>query len=292
MSVKVEQGAAIAFGGSNARVADCFEGDISGFDSIRTPGSPNEFFSWTARHLLESAHKGNSWLVAGFPGPVSIDGRTIGPFANIKGLDEVEYDLLDRLNEADPEVGRTLEQGFTLLTVNDGPLAAQAVAARVGEHKYDKSAALIIGTGVGAGVAIRDKRYADVHRVDTNPLEIGHLLIRYSGPALKRRAEGIDPKNLPADHPLWQEEGEAAFRMATFLGLMSGVELVVPTGGVGAGASDKFNNALINMSAQYALSGNNTQKKFTPDIKLIPPNQSQEFELYGAEGVMRDYLTK
>ena len=96
----------------------------------------------------------------------------------------------------------------------------------------------------------RDPDYTDVHRPDTkNPLEIGHLMLsgdaadrfedRYSGPGMENRY-GMSPEDIPAGDPAWAEEGTVAGRLALTMGLMNGVELVVPTGGVGAGASHKL----------------------------------------------------
>jgi predicted NBD/HSP70 family sugar kinase len=298
--VAVEAGVCIGLGGTNARVAGCEGGDITGFNSIVTPTEPDQFFGWLARNLLDASHEGSQWLVAGFPGPVSEDGRTVGPMANVAGMNRERYDIRGQLIAADSEVRRVLDQGFVLLAVNDGTLAAQAAASRIGEHKYDKTGALIIGTGVGAGVVEKDPDHDTVHHVDTtNPLEIGHLMLsgdpedrfedRYSGPGMKKRY-GMDPKDIPAEHPAWAEEGMAVNRLALTLGLMSGVELVVPTGGVGAGASSKLEPHVREFAQDIAAHGNGPQKLFMPDIKLVPPKEAAEFELYGGEGVMRDYL--
>ena len=299
--VELEAGTCLAFGGTNARMADCASGDIIGFSSVETPTRPKEFFQWMARNLLEASHRGSTWLVAGFPGPVSPDGQTVGPLVNVSGMREEEYDLGQELSSADPEVGRVLEQGFIVLPVNDGALAAQAAASQVGEHRYNKTGALIFGTGVGAGVVEKDDRFNNVHRVDKNPLEIGHLLVngdadfetfeeKYSGPGIEARF-GIPATDMPGDHPAWIEQGAAAANLSMTLGIMSGVELVVPTGGLGIGASDKYGKHLRDFIRDYENAANNTQKKFIPEIVLLPPNQASEFEIYGAEGAMRDHMT-
>jgi len=219
--VMIEAGVCLGFGGTNARMANCADGDVAGFRAIETPTEPEQFFEWMARSLLDASHEGNSWLVAGFPGPVSTDGNIVGPFVNVSGMREQEYDLRTELGKADPEIERVLEQGFVLLAVNDGTLAAQAAASRIGHHNFDKTGALIFGTGVGAGVVERDRRYSNVHRADQNPNEIGHLQgsddpadrfeDRLSGPGIERRC-GISPEDLPAEHVIWQEQGRATVR--------------------------------------------------------------------------------
>jgi predicted NBD/HSP70 family sugar kinase len=239
-------------------------------------------------------------LVAGFPGPVSSDGLMVGPLNNVSGMRHEQYDLRAQLTAADSAVDGVIEEGFVLLAVNDGTLAAQAAASRIGKHQYGKTGAVIVGTGVGGGVVIRDLGYSTVHRVDTNPLEIGHMLLstnpfdsfegRYSGPGMKRRY-GRDPEDLPASHPAWPEEGDAIGRLALTLGLMNEVELVVPTGGVGAGASSKLREHLRRFTDTIVKQGNGPQNLFMPDIQLVPPAEAKKFEMYGAEGVMRDRLT-
>lgn len=301
-SVDVDPGVCLAFGGTNARVATCIRGDIERFRADETPHQPEEFFRWMARSILNASHEGSGWVVAGFPGPVSPDGRIVGPLSNVAGMSEEEYDLRSELVAADPAIESLLDQGFVLLAVNDGTLAAQAAASRIGEHAYDKTGALIVGTGIGAGVVGKDPNYPNVHRTDnSNPHEIGHIIRsirpfedfegRFSGPKLEERF-GISPKDMPADHPAWVEEGHAIGILATALGLMSGVKLVVPTGGVGAGAAHKYEPHLNWFMERYFADGNQTQRNLAPEIKLVPPGMADEFEMYGAEGAMRDHLTK
>ncbi len=300
-TVDVESGVCLGFGGTNARRAVCESGDVSDFTSIETPTKPREFFGWMARQALQAAHDGHGWMVAGYPGPVSSDGKLVGPLANVAGMRNKQYTLREELAGADPAAARLLDEGFALVAVNDGNLAAQAAAARIGRHKYGKTGALIIGTGVGSGVVEKDASYADVHRVDnSSPYEIGHLPQsadpfdtferRYAGPALAA-TYNCDPREMATNHPAWQAIGVAAGRMAATMGLMNNVELVVPVGGVGAGASDKYGRHLDEFMATYREYGNGPQKLFAPEIAFVAPSESQVFEMYGAEGVMRDYLT-
>lgn len=302
--VAVPQGLCLGFGGTNARVAVCEQGDITGFHAEATPETPDVFFAWMARKMLQGAHEGNAWLVAGFPGPVSRDGRTVGPMVNVQGMRQEQYSLAERLDEADPAVSRLLDEGFVLLPVNDGTLAAQAVAARFaceGGQSCDRVAALIIGTGVGTGIVDRDPNYHNVFRPDPkNPDEIGHLVLTtssmvtlettYSGPALQKRAKA-DPAELPITAEAWISEGQGIGQAMLNLGLMRGPDLVVPTGGIGAGASAKYERGLNLFIRQLHRHGNAAQKMLFPQFKLLDPAECDSFEMHGAEGVMRAHLT-
>ena len=301
-TVPVGSGVVLGFGGSNARVGHSAEGDISGFYSVPTPTNPPEFFAWMARQVLGAAHDGSEWVVAGYPGPVTPDGKFIGPMKNVKGLANEQYDVLEMLNASDAAVGRLIDEGFKVMSVNDGELAAHAAAYTVGNFRYDRTAALILGTGVGAGVVIRDPEHKDIYRADRiNPLEIGHIILSddpydsienaVSGTALEKMYNQ-DAREIPADHPAWKRVGEFAGRLATMLGLMNGVQLVVPCGGVGAGASEKYLPHLNRMIEVYRTHGNGPQKLFLPRIVTVPSAEAQIFELFGGEGVMRDVLTR
>lgn len=301
-SVVAESGIVLGFGGTNARLGVCHDGDVEGFTSISTPEHPREFFGWMARQILGAADNGNSWLVAGFPGPVSPNGNLVGPMANVRGLAKEQYDLAKQMAAADPAAGRLLQDKFTLIAVNDGELAAQAAADRVGKYGYDRTAALILGTGVGGGIVDRDHTFDNVCRADrSNPTEIGHILLSgdpldtfenaVSGPALAR-TYGKDARELPSSHPAWKKVGESVGRMATILGVMNGAGLVVPCGGVGAGGSDSYSTHLRSMIDTYREYGNGTQKLFLPEIVPVPQADAQIFELFGAEGVMRDFTTR
>jgi len=222
--------------------------------------------------------------------------------ANVRGMSEKQYDLATELEKADPSTARLFEEGFNLIAVNDGELAAHAAALKMGEGKYAKVAALILGTGVGSGIVERDNTIADIYRTDrSNPAEIGHILIgddaddtyenTASGTALETRY-GIEPKDIPPDHQAWKLVGKMIGRMATTLSQMHGAELVVTTGGVGANSSDKYNSHLDEFMRRYDKLANGTQKTFRPDIKPVSPRDAQIFELYGAEGIMKDFMTR
>lgn len=297
----IESGVCIGIGGTNARRAVCINGDIEGFNSVETPRVPSEFFNWMARQVLTASDAGHGWMVAGYPGPVSPDGKIVGPLTNVAGMKKKGgYDFRKELVAVDSAVEGVLDNGFVIVNVNDGPLAAQAVAARFAAPGHKKVSALIIGTGIGAGVVERDPKQEAIFRVDKNPGEIGHLPDgedphsrfedRFSGPGLEK-TYGRDPRELEPSHPAWHEVGVAAGRLTMTLGLMNGVHLVVPTGGVGAGASDKLAPHLDDYMLKMERYGNGPQTQFMPDVMYVPPSEAQAFEMFGAEGVMRDYYT-
>lgn len=305
MKTVIGEGACFGFGGTNARIGDCGLGDVVNFRSVSTPQNPSDFFAWLATQALEAADNGAQWVVAGFPGPVSPDGKLIGPMANVPGMKEDQFDLAEELSQADSAAGRLVEEGFSIVAVNDGELAAQAAAARFGQHvdgSYAKVAALILGTGVGSGVVTQDTPVSDVYRADkSNPTEIGHYMLSddpfdtientVSGPALLRQY-GKSPEDLNSKHPAWDKIEGFIGRLALQLGLGYGVELVVPTGGIGAGASEKYRLGLRELLENIATYGNATQQLFLPDVRLVHPTEAQVFELFGAEGVMRDFTTR
>jgi len=306
--VLVEQGVVLGFGGSNARRAVSKAGDISKFASVDTPKRPKAFFGWMGRQLLEAADAGAKWVVAGYPGPVSPDGKLIGPFKNIPGLKGARYDLAARLGAVDPAVGRLLASNeFTLVNVNDGNLAAHAATGRIGAFKYSRVASLILGSGVGSGLVIRDPKYSTVYRVDEHiPAEIGHIPLSadpadtfenaVSGTALARianaRGFGEDSRSIPKDHHAWRSTGEMVGQMSTILGFMLGADLVVPCGGIGSGAQSEYDPHLQNMLDAFETYGSATQRLLMPNIMPVPREDRQVFELFGGESVMRDIYTR
>src|SRR4051794_11727972 len=106
MSTNIElgQGFCLALGGTNAREASVGNGDLTGYQSVATPHSTDDFFGWMANRILNASQSGAEWTVAGFPGPVSKQGNQtyIGPMANIPGLADKMYDLEAALGQADP----------------------------------------------------------------------------------------------------------------------------------------------------------------------------------------------
>jgi hypothetical protein len=300
--VNIEPGVCLGFGGSNARVGNIVNGDIEGFQKIDTPRQPDQFFSWMARQLLDASHRGSSWMVAGYPGLISLDGQWVGPMANVDGMSTAKFNLREELNNADSEVGRVIDEGFTLLAVNDGTLSAHSAADHYGDNKYGRVAALIVGTGIGTGVVDKDHRFANVYRADTrNAYEIGHIPVLggnvndtyetlFSGPAMKRRYDQ-SPEDLPAGHYVWEEFSGAVFSMVGILGCISTANLVMLTSGVGSGASDKYFSVLSDLLDSVKSKGNAPQKELFPEVIAVPPQECQKAELYGAEGVMREHRT-
>lgn len=306
--VPVSQGVVLGFGGSNARRAVSKDGEIFDFTSVDTPVQPEDFFDWMGVQLLEAADAGSEWVVAGYPGPVSPDGRLVGPFKNIPGLQAQQYELATHLGARDPAVGRLLaSKKFTLVNVNDGNLAAHAAASRIGDFAYGRVASLILGSGVGSGLVDRDAAYRTVYRVDERiPAEIGHIMLSgdpedtfenaVSGTALAKIAVaegfGEDSRYLPGDHLAWKRTGEAVMQMSNILGLMLGAELVVPCGGIGSGAQDEYGPHLSDLLETYAARGSATQGLLKPEIIPVPRADRQVFEMYGGEGVIRDAYTR
>lgn len=295
-------GTCLAFGGTNARVGLLADGDIVDYRCKDTPSDPYEFASWMARQTLEASGRGDEWVVAGFPGAVTPDGSLVGPMPSVGGMKDRQFDLGHEMTVADPAVGRLFEEGFTLINVNDGELAAQAAAVRVAEERHNKIGIIIIGTGNGAGIVQRDKLLPVVFRPDRScPTEIGHNFTSddptetyentIAGPALAR-AYGMDPRDMAPNHPAWRKVGVKTAQLVMMMGLMQGAELIVPTGGVGAGASDKYGPHMKHMLQQVHELGNAQQRKFMPEVVTIDPSEAQTFELHGAQGVMRDFMSR
>lgn len=295
-------GVVLGFGGTNARFGVAQDGELYRVNSIPTPENPDEFFGWMAQQVLESADWGHKWVVAGLPGPVSPNGLEVGPMTNVPGLASRRYNLTDELVSADSAMAELLRGDFSVFAVNDGELAAQAAATRIGESQYEKTAALILGTGVGAGVVTRDIYNPEVYRADrSNPNEIGHILLsddpidtyenNVSGPAIEWEY-AMSPSDIAESHEVWEKVGKTVGKMATLLGLMEGVKLVVPCGGVGSGASKKYWPHLEAMMRSIEEFGNEPQKMFLPEIKAVPSQDAQIFELFGGEAVMRDFTTR
>ena len=297
----INTGRILGVGGSNARVATYDNGDILEFASAPTPQDTEGFFQWLAGQVLLAADKGSSWVVAGFPGPVSADGAWIGPMANVPGLASGRHNVADKLTAVDPAVGRLFAQKFRLLAVNDGELAAQAAASESDDPKQTTIAALIVGTGVGAGIVDLDPTHPGVFRPDRRSSEIGHIPLSedpydthenaIAGPALTRIYD-CSPDKLPKGHPAWGRVSSHVARLAMTLGLMSDVDRVTVCGGVGAGAADKYISDLQRILEGYRTYGSDVQKLYVPEVVAVSPDKAQEFEMWGAAGVVRDFMTR
>jgi predicted NBD/HSP70 family sugar kinase len=292
----IPDGLCLGFGATNARVAAVRGGEVHDIVSEPTPSNPDEFFGWMARRILKSADAGAEWVVAGFPGPVYPEGghTYVGPFANIPALSKAAYLLNPELYGADRAYGRLISSGFKLVAVNDGELAAHAVATRFAQPDDRRVGALIVGTGVGFGAAQRGSK--NVFTTVTLPLEVGHAPMEdnplitfettFSGPALQR-TYGQPPEDLPAGHPAWETVGKGIGRVATTVSLLIGLDLVVPTGGLGAGASGRYKRHLKQFMDSYTRFASQTAKNFRPRLEFVDPAEAHTFELHGAASIIR-----
>ena len=298
-------GYCLALGGSHAREGWVRGDAITGFQSERTQATPDLFFAWMADRLLHAHAGGAEWGVIGLPGPVEAKAETtfIGPFANLAGLKRA-YDIQAELTKANPACTRLFGEGFRLIATNDGNLAAHAAATRFGEG-YDRVGALINGTGIGFGAVIRSKARPDLFETLPLPLEIGHVPLAendpsvtyettISGTALGARASApgkpVKAEDLPADHPLWEEVGKRQGHIAVLLSLLIGLELMVPTGGVGVGAAAKYRQYLDEYLMAIKTGDHATQQHFLPKIAYVPLQEAHTFELHGARSVLRSAL--
>lgn len=301
IGIEVGEGFCFGIGGTNSRTAHCVDGDIVSFQMQDTPASADDFFKWASQHIMEAAEQGAGWAVAGFPGPVEVtdDSFKIGPFTNIPGLKRRAYDLRAELEKSDSAVGDIFEQGFRLIAVNDGDLAAHAAATRIGEGEYDKAADIILGTGVGGAVVARAQN--GVYHSSREPFEVGHVVLgedpretfenTYSGSAIEA-STGMKPEKLPADHPVWDSLGRGVGKLATLMSLVSGAELVVPSGSVGVHRFQDYRDAMLRFMEQYNRYGSPAQQAFEPLIQPVPTAIADEYELFGAEGVILDALSQ
>lgn len=82
-------------------------------------------------------------------------------------------------------------------------------------------------------------------------------------------------------------------RVAARLGVPIGNTLIVLCGGgVAAGASDKIREPFEAIMREYETHGNGPQRTFLPEVRMVPPGDAQVFEMFGAEPIMRDILTR
>lgn len=325
--IEAGNGVCVGYGATNARFANVADTGIVNFPKEDTPKDPNEFFRQMSGWIVDAHDSGSKWMVAGFPGPVTRDGKIVGPMQNVQGMDETEYAIVEELEKARPGVRKILDKEFKLICVNDGELAAQAVAERVADLdadnekvNKDKVAALIIGTGVGLGIVIKDPRFTNVFRADSEqPLELGHETIDIrpyathrqrvitwesflAGPALAQQFGAKDLVGLSnkggkneadrAEYRAYDTLARGIVMMATNLGPRHDVTLVAPTGGVGAGASAKYRKHFDTYLKIWDEGKDNVQAKYTPKIELIDPAEADIFEMYGAVGVMRAHKTE
>jgi predicted NBD/HSP70 family sugar kinase len=296
-------GTVMGIGGSHAREAACYAGGgITHVMTSETPDNPTEFFEFAAAHINRADNNHAKWTVLGVPGTVGMaDSQPhFGPLANVEGLSSDVYNVRRELIKADPDIADILHSGFTVIVVNDGDLAAHAVAARFAEKKDMRVAALINGTGVGTGVIERVEEGNKLFRTFGLPLEMGHLTVSdnalrtfestISGFAIEQMY-GMNARDIEAGHHIWKVVGTRMGRMAIMLGTMEGVDLVVPTGGLGVGASPKYRKHMETYIEDYRGVSNRTQQMLIPRIDFVPQDEGHEFELYGALGAANAYFS-
>jgi len=307
--------ACLALGATNAREARIVDRSVETFHIEPTPTKVTEFYGWLARRLLDAADDGVEHAVIGVPGPVVTTpaGIEMGPMTNIGGgnsrLAKNAYNVNRWLRRADPGIDALPED--YLHVVNDGDLAGHAVGARFGTTdgstaKHRVLGALINGSGVGLGVVSWDA-HAGLYRRMHLPLEIGKApyddLSNYeqniSGTALSEcwhdvlgesGVEWVRGRDLPANHQVWADVGNGMGRLSMMAGTMLGAEVIVPTGGVGIGAREKYQKHLDGFVEGLRELGNDAEQRMVPEIRYVPAGEEQTFELLGASGIVREAM--
>lgn len=289
-------------GGTNARVALCRDGRIDDFAVESTPAESEEFFRWMSDKMVQGAAKGAVWTVIGVPGIVEQTKKEqmVGPLPNVPGLADKSHALKLELTAANPYMAGLLQGGFPVVAVNDGLLAAFAAAEQFGDYRgrrYNSIAYVIVGTGVGAAVVRRQRD--GTFRPSEGPFEIGHTPLAHdldetfetaiSGPNLHRK-HGVKAEHLPREHQAWEEVGQHLGQMIMKLGMVGGADLVVIGGGVGSYAYLHYYPYLEAYLEKFRDSANAVQRRAVPKVIAVSPEDTQTFEMYGAEGVMRHYM--
>jgi predicted NBD/HSP70 family sugar kinase len=300
MAAMLEQGVIFGSGGTNSRDGEYIDGSIVNFHTQETPNGTREYFGWMGNRMLEASDNGANWAVVGVPGPVQQKEDTyLVNFTNVKALGST-YNLIKELTASDPAIGRLIEQGFVIVGANDGDLAAHAAVDQLADPVHNRVGALIFGTGVGGAVVTRDTSDPQIFRQLKLPFEIGHGVVgelptesfenTYSGTAIALATGGTEAKDLPIGHPMWDKVGRGVGKLAVLVGVMTGTELVVPTGGVGVGGYDKYCAELDKFMAACQAIGSAPQRNLLPEIRRVPLHQAQEFEMFGAAGIIQDHL--
>lgn len=302
--MKIAKGMCLGIGGTNARSALCYNGQIEDFQARPTPREPHEFFSWIADQMIEKSAQGAQWAVIGLPGPVveRHDKHIIGPLHNLPGLADQSYNLEDELVAIRPELQEIFDDGFTITAVNDGTLAAYASAEIYGQNgdRYYTIASFIIGTGVG-GAVVRRVKETPVFRPSGSLFEIGHIPLPHdasstfertiSGPALERRY-GKNPRDFEPEHEAWEEVGNYVGQLIMMASLIAGADLVVACGGVGSNYYEHYRPHLEEYLEQYKNSANAVHRLAVPKMVAVPHDLSHTFEMHGAEGLMKYYMAQ
>lgn len=302
----VGAGYCLGIGGTNARIARCEDGKISEFSSESTPAEPQGFFSWVAEKVVYASEHGAEWIVVGLPGLVKnvADEQFVGPLPNVPGLSDHSHNFVEEIEKVNQTAADILKSGFLIRVINDGELVAFAAAEEFGtkpDGSYHNSvASIIIGTGVGGAIVRRDPIDKELFRLDGSLLEVGHLPVAddttvtfeslLSGPSLTKR-HNAKPEHMGSDHVVWQEVAQIVGRMVMITAMANGVDLVVMCGGVGANSFDHYKQGLDEYLDMFRTSSNAVQRAAVPDeIRAVPADRAHDFEMHGAEGVIRDYL--
>lgn len=302
-TAEIGKGLCLGIGGTNARVSFCENKEVCDFRVEPTPVDTQAFFQWMAEEIITAAEQGATWAVVGVPGLAkeTTHGHSIGPLANVPGLSKKSYMLEEELAKANPKITTLRKQGFAITVVNDGLLSAFAAADTFGEHegkKYNAIAYFIMGTGVGGAIVRRQKD--DTFRPSESLMEIGHVPLQHdleetfetalSGTGLERK-HGRKAEHLDAEHAAWQEVGRYLGQMVMILGLVGGADLVVMGSGVGSNAYEFYYPYLEEYLEKFRKSSNTVHQLTVPAVVAVPPKDAQKFEMHGAEGVIRHYLS-
>jgi hypothetical protein len=97
---------------------------------------------------------------------------------------------------------------------------------------------------------------------------------------------------MPPGHEAWREVGEHIAQMVMIIGIVGGADLVVTCGGVGSNSYEHYRPYLEESLDGFRNSPHPIHRVAIPDVKTVSPEDSQIFELRGAEGVMRHYLSE
>lgn len=311
---EIGPGLVLAIGKTNYRVGMCdAEGNLEEAPIIPTPSTAEEFFRESVGYLLHSAHnQGAKWGLIGVPGPVweadDGDGRHDQRFriTNIPALSRKDgFDAVAEMAAIDPAVLDLADDpNYTLLDVNDGPLAAQAGARLFGaEHEYNIVGNVINGSGTGGAVVMRDQNFPGSGLFHSVPgrWEVGHSPYSLSFPTvtpeklisgmgIAARCGGRSAEELAANDPIFLEVAHGMGKIIIDLGINAGAEMVVISGGIGIARQDDYEEGLLNVLDAFANS-DNPMSDTVPEVRFPSPKLVDTYEMHGAPGVILSHLT-
>lgn len=306
--IRLDHCISIGIGGTHFRRAIYDRGELNGFLPRPTPTEPTAFFTEVGRELLKAADQGAAYGVVGVPGAVFEETdehgnrkQRLACMPNVAGLSKGAYYPLDEMSRIDPAVGRQIEDGFRVLFTNDGNLAVQAAIATLAKGDEEVVADIIVGTGMGGALARRDRRFPRrIFHAIPGSWELGHNIRRYhdpldteendiAGPAIERRY-GVKAEELPKGDPALHYIAGRLALISANLGMNADAELVVFSGGVAIGRQEELESPVRSLLDRYRSSDNPSAARIPQDILFVPQEMEKEFELYGAQGVMRSHL--